>query len=114
MIDGGPGAAVPDAVRESSVKFQGIFRTGQRGRAYFAYSYFFKSRGAIYAMPATIRQIVIATLALVSLTVVVYVATARTATAPQGAAYSVAALPIGIGDLMESAKDLPEQRYDAF
>jgi hypothetical protein len=74
----------------------------------------FSNRGEQYAMPATIRQIVIATLALVSLTVVVYVATARTATAPPGAAYSVAALPIGIGDLMESAKDLPEQRYDAF
>jgi hypothetical protein len=65
-------------------------------------------------MPATIRQVVIATFALAILTVAFYVTSARTATAPQGAPPGVAALPIDIVGLTRNAKDLSEQQYDAF
>jgi hypothetical protein len=60
------------------------------------------------------RRIVLAGIALVSLTVAFYVTGAGTATVPQGAARGMAALPIGILDLTTSATDLPDQRYDAF
>ena len=65
-------------------------------------------------MSTTTRQIVFATIALVSLTVALYVTSARTATVPVGAAPGMAALPIGILDLMKRAKGLPEQYHDAF
>jgi hypothetical protein len=59
-------------------------------------------------------RIVLASIALVSLTVALYVAGAGTATVPQGAGPGLAALPIGIVALMTSANGLPEQQYDAF
>ena len=65
-------------------------------------------------MPTTMRRIFLASIALASLTVALYVTGARTATVLQGAAPGAAALPIGILDLMKSAKGLPEQQYDAF
>lgn len=65
-------------------------------------------------MPATLRQIGLATIALVTLTVALCVTNARTATVAQGSPPGAAALPIGIVDLMKSAKDLPEEQYDAF
>lgn len=64
-------------------------------------------------MPTTMRQI-LATSALVILTVGLYVMSARTAAPPQGAPANVAAPLIGILGLMASAKDLPEQQYEAF
>jgi hypothetical protein len=64
-------------------------------------------------VPTTMRQI-LATSALVILTVGLYVMSARTATPPQGAPANVAAPLIDILRLMASAKDLPEQQYEAF
>lgn len=65
-------------------------------------------------MPATMRRIVLASIALASLTVALYVTGAGMTTVPQGAGPGLAALPISIVDLMTSAKGLPEQQYDAF
>jgi hypothetical protein len=65
-------------------------------------------------MPVTKRQIGIATFALAVLTVALYVTSASTATAPQGTAPGMTALPIDIVGLMRKAKGLPEQQYDAF
>jgi hypothetical protein len=65
-------------------------------------------------VPTTKRQVVFASIALVSLTLAVYVANARTATVPQAAAPGMAALPIGIVELVKSATHLPEHQYDAF
>jgi hypothetical protein len=62
----------------------------------------------------TTRQIVFATIALVSLTAALYVTNARTANMPEGAAPGVGALPIGILDLMKSAEAPPEHHYEAF
>jgi len=66
-----------------------------------------------HAVPTTMRQI-LAISALVILTVGLYVVNARTAPPPQGPPANVAAPLIGILGLMVSAKDLPEQHYEAF
>jgi hypothetical protein len=65
-------------------------------------------------MSTTLRQIALVAIALVSLTVAAYVTRAGTTTVPQGAAPGAAALPIGIVELMNSAKGLSAQQYDAF
>jgi hypothetical protein len=65
-------------------------------------------------MFATIRQIGFAVIALAILTGAIYGTSARTANVPKPTPPAAASLPIGIMNLMQSARDLPEQQYEAF
>jgi hypothetical protein len=67
-------------------------------------------------MPSTTtRRIGLTTAATaILLAVGVYATSARTMSMPQSALAAATSLPIGVMSLMQNAKDLPEQQYDAF